>query len=96
MERSESSRGMPFISISIGIVTSRSISSGAWPGHCVIELHVRRREIRIGVNRQFAEGVRAPQHERQRRHDNHERLFECEGDNAGDHIIRPYCILFAN
>ena len=27
---------MPFISISIGMVTSLSISSGEWPGHWVI------------------------------------------------------------
>ena len=28
--------GTPFISTSIGSVTSRSISSAAWPGHCVM------------------------------------------------------------
>src|SRR5215467_12835800 len=36
IERSDSSRGIPFISISSGMVTRRSISSEAWPGHCVI------------------------------------------------------------
>ena len=36
MERSESSRGMPFISISSGMVTSRSTSSEACPGHWVM------------------------------------------------------------
>ena len=28
--------GTPFISISVGSVTSRSISSAACPGHCVM------------------------------------------------------------
>ena len=36
MERCTSSFGTPFISISVGSVTNRSISSAAWPGHCVM------------------------------------------------------------
>ncbi|MNO05910.1 hypothetical protein D3C81_2274770 [compost metagenome] len=33
-ERTLVRRGMPAISRSIGKVTERSISSGAWPGNC--------------------------------------------------------------
>ncbi len=36
IERTTVRLGMPFISISIGTVISRSTSSGAWPCHCVI------------------------------------------------------------
>src|ERR1039457_6125879 len=150
MERSESSRGMPLSSISSGMVTRRSISSGAWPGHWVMskslladevlvnsilevqgdegesvpgngakriepgnavelnferngdqtleffggmagplgdELDVRRREIGIGVDGEFLKRPCAPHHQGDGRHNNQERLSECEGNESGDHGV---------
>ena len=36
IERTTFTRSTPFISVSIGTVTSRSTSSAALPGHCVM------------------------------------------------------------
>src|ERR1022692_3741944 len=98
MERSVSSRGMPLSSISSGMVTRRSISSGAWPGHWVMsstcggmagplgdELDVRGREIRIGVDGELLERPGTPHHHGEGRHQDQEGLFERKRNQSGDH-----------
>ena len=87
MERRESSLGMPFISISMGMVTSRSISSAACPGHCVMISTCGGREIRVGVDGQLLEGHRAPDHEGERGDHDQESLPQGEGDKFRDHSI---------
>ena len=52
--------GMPFISTSSGMEIRRSTSSAAWPGHCEMISHVRRRQIRVRINGQIAERDRRP------------------------------------
>src|ERR1035441_7935127 len=54
MERSESSRGMPLSSISSGMVTRRSISSGAWPGHWVLLDDLVNQLANFGLQPDFA------------------------------------------
>ena len=78
---------MPFISISSGMVTSRSISSAAWPGHCVMSTTCVRREVRICVDGQFLERHGAPDHERDGTDDDQKTLLQGEGDEFRDHSI---------
>ncbi len=51
------------------------------------EFDVRRREIGIGVDRQFAERDGALDHQRERRDDDHEPLLEREANQACDHAV---------
>jgi hypothetical protein len=44
--------GMPFMPISIGTVMSRSTSSAACPGHCVMISTMGGDKIGIGIHRQ--------------------------------------------
>ena len=54
----------------------RSTSSAAWPGHCVTICTLRRRQIRVGVDRQVLERHDAPDREADHRHHDDEPLRE--------------------
>ena len=51
------------------------------------DLHPRRRQIRIGVDRQVLKRDDAPDRQAQHRHDDDESLREREGNNAVDHGV---------
>src|ERR1041384_8174140 len=83
MDRATSSRGSPFISVSTGTVISRSTSSAAWPGHWD-DLHLGRREVGIGIDRQPGERPEADGAHGERGGDHEERLRERSADQAVD------------
>ena len=72
--------GTPLISRSIGRVTLRSTSSGAWPGTSVIDLHLHVLHIGEGLDRQILHRAPADDQQHQRGGQHKHPLLQGEGN----------------